>query len=87
MARPFRHGIFLAPFHATDENPTFKKEGTVTAGNASGLNDAGAAVVLRAARKYAAVTPSRWPGSSLTAMLAWIRQWWVWDRFRHHKRP
>jgi limonene 1,2-monooxygenase len=22
MARPFRHGIFLAPFHATDENPT-----------------------------------------------------------------
>src|SRR5947209_8833417 len=31
--------------------PAFKKDGTVTAGNASGMNDAGAAVVLMSAEK------------------------------------
>jgi acetyl-CoA C-acetyltransferase len=31
--------------------PVFKKDGTVTAGNASGMNDAGAAVVLMSAQK------------------------------------
>ncbi len=31
--------------------PVFKKDGTVTAGNASGMNDAGAAVVLMSADK------------------------------------
>ena len=31
--------------------PVFKKEGTVTAGNASGLNDAGACIVMMAADK------------------------------------
>lgn len=31
--------------------PTFKERGTVTAGNASGINDAGAAVVLMSAQK------------------------------------
>ena len=31
--------------------PVFKKDGTVTAGNASGMNDAGAAVVLMSAEK------------------------------------
>jgi acetyl-CoA C-acetyltransferase len=33
--------------------PVFKKDGTVTAGNASGMNDAGAAVVLMTAEKAA----------------------------------
>ena len=31
--------------------PVFKKDGTVTAGNASGMNDAGAALVLMSAEK------------------------------------
>ena len=31
--------------------PVFKPDGTVTAGNASGMNDAGAAVVLMSSRK------------------------------------
>ena len=31
--------------------PVFKQDGTVTAGNASGMNDAGAAVVLMSAQK------------------------------------
>ncbi|HNR31081.1 MAG TPA: acetyl-CoA C-acetyltransferase [Candidatus Hydrogenedentes bacterium] len=35
--------------------PTFKKDGTVTAGNASGINDAAAAVVLMSAKKAEAV--------------------------------
>ncbi|MBP8128008.1 MAG: acetyl-CoA C-acetyltransferase [Candidatus Hydrogenedentes bacterium] len=34
--------------------PTFKKDGTVTAGNASGINDAAAALVLMSAKKAAA---------------------------------
>jgi acetyl-CoA C-acetyltransferase len=43
---------------ATVENmaklrPAFKKDGTVTAGNASGMNDAGAAVILMSAKKAA----------------------------------
>jgi acetyl-CoA C-acetyltransferase len=35
--------------------PTFKERGTVTAGNASGINDAGAAVVLMSAQKAKAM--------------------------------
>lgn len=35
--------------------PFFKKDGTVTAGNASGINDAGAAVVIMSADKAAAL--------------------------------
>jgi acetyl-CoA C-acetyltransferase len=35
--------------------PVFKKDGTVTAGNASGMNDAGAAVVLMSADRAAEV--------------------------------
>src|SRR6202011_4819931 len=33
--------------------PVFKQDGTVTAGNASGMNDAGAAVVLMSASRAA----------------------------------
>jgi acetyl-CoA C-acetyltransferase len=35
--------------------PVFKPDGTVTAGNASGMNDAGAAVVLMSAQKAESV--------------------------------
>ena len=35
--------------------PAFKQDGTVTAGNASGMNDAGAAVVLMSAERAAAL--------------------------------
>jgi acetyl-CoA C-acetyltransferase len=39
-----RHGISLEDLAAL--RPAFKKDGTVTAGNASGLNDAGAAAIV-----------------------------------------
>jgi acetyl-CoA C-acetyltransferase len=39
----------------TKLKPTFKKDGTVTAGNASGINDGAAAVVLMAAEKAKAM--------------------------------
>ncbi len=52
--------------------PRFKAEGSVTAGNASGINDAGAAVV-GAAGEAARVGSSRWHGYSPGASSAWIR--------------
>ena len=44
-----RHGSTLEAFKAL--RPAFDKSGTVTAGNASGINDGAAAVVLASARK------------------------------------
>ena len=47
--------------------PVFKKEnGTVTAGNASGINDAGAAVVLAEAKRSRRWASSRWRAWSAT---------------------
>jgi len=37
--------------------PVFKPDGTVTAGNASGMNDAGSAVVLMSAEKAEELAP------------------------------
>jgi acetyl-CoA C-acetyltransferase len=52
---PFERDEHIRP-DATEESmaklgPVFKPDGTVTAGNASGMNDAGAAVVLMSAEK------------------------------------
>jgi acetyl-CoA C-acetyltransferase len=44
-----RHGLTIDQLARL--KPTFKKDGTVTAGNASGINDAAAAVVLMSADK------------------------------------
>ena len=58
--------------------PVFKPDGTVTAGNASGMNDAGAAVVLMSARSRR----SGWArpcggGSCPTPTAASIRRRWA----------
>ncbi len=44
-----RHGVEID--HLATLRPAFEKEGTVTAGNASGINDGAAAVVLMSARE------------------------------------
>jgi acetyl-CoA C-acetyltransferase len=44
----------------------FKKDGTVTAGNASGINDAGAAIVMMEPARRRRRARSRWRGSSRT---------------------
>ena len=55
--------------------PVFKKDGTVTAGNASGINDGAAAVVLMDGDTAAqARRSSRWRGWSPTRMPASIRK-------------
>ena len=49
----------------------FKKDGSVTAGNASGLNDAGAAIVMmEAGARRRRRAPSRWRGWWPTPMPA-----------------
>ncbi len=40
--------------------PAFKKDGTVTAGNAPGVNDGAAAVVVTSALRAQELVPSRW---------------------------
>ena len=62
--------------------PVFKKDGTVTAGNASGMNDAGAAVVLMSAARAGelGVAPSG-ADSRPTRAAVWIRRSWGSARF------
>lgn len=54
--------------------PAFKKDGTVTAGNASGINDGGSAVVVMSRDKADELGSSRWRKSSATAPAASIRR-------------
>ena len=51
--------------------PVFKPDGTVTAGNASGMNDAGAAVVLMSAREGGG---ARRPGAGAHPVLLLLRR-------------
>jgi len=60
--------------------PAFESEGTVTAGNASGINDAAAAVVLASGSFVSRAGLTPWPGWSDTATQAWSRGSWVWAR-------
>ena len=58
--------------------PVFKPDGTVTAGNASGMNDAGAALVLMSARRAPSSSGSgRGRGSSPTPPAGSIRRSWA----------
>ena len=66
--------------------PAFKKDGTVTAGNASGINDGAAAVIVAGAERAASWGGSRLRGSSGTRRWASIRPSWEWDRFQRSKR-
>jgi hypothetical protein len=52
----------------------------VTAGNASGINDGAAAVVVMSAKKAAALGLSRWRASPPLAPAAWTRPPWAWAR-------
>ena len=57
--------------------PAFAKEGTVTAGNASGINDAAAAVVLAGEDLPNGTGATRWAGSSPTATPGSSRGSWA----------
>ena len=61
--------------------PAFSKDGTVTAGNASGINDGAAAVMMMSARKAERAGPEA-PGLRIapTHRRAWIRRSWGWGR-------
>ena len=54
--------------------PAFDKPGSVTAGNASGLNDGAAAVMVMSAQTAKSLGPSRWRGSPRSRPAASIRR-------------
>ena len=44
-------GPWIPPWKKWESSPAFKKDGTVTAGNASGINDAAAALLVMSGRR------------------------------------
>jgi len=66
--------------------PAFTKDGSVTAANASGLNDGAAALVLMSADEAKARGLSRWPASPPTPPPASIRRSWGPARSRRRRR-
>lgn len=70
----------------TKLRPAFKKEGTVTAGNASGINDGAAAVVVMSKEK--ALELGLHPLASIVSFLplVWILKLWVPARFQPAKQ-
>ena len=60
----------------------FREGGTVTAGNASTLNDGAACLVLASAKAEASSGPSRWRASSRSASPASTPPTWGWARCR-----
>ncbi len=67
--------------------PAFEKEGTVTAGNASGINDGAAALVLMTATsRLPRKARRRWPGSCRGLRPVSIRRSWVRGQSRHRVR-
>ena len=61
--------------------PAFAKDGTVTAGNASGINDAAAAVILASESFVNRTASARLAGWSATATPGSSRGSWAWARF------
>jgi acetyl-CoA acetyltransferase len=59
----------------------------VTAGNASGIVDGGAALILASDAAVKAKASSRWRGSSRGRRSVWIRPTWGWGRRRPRARP
>jgi acetyl-CoA acetyltransferase len=57
--------------------PAFRKDGTVTTGNASGINDGTAALASRAARRRWTSDAGRSRASSHMSPRAWIRRSWA----------
>lgn len=58
--------------------PAFDKAGSVTAGNASGLNDGAAAVVVMSAKRLRRWASSPWPGLPPLGRVAWTPPSWGW---------
>ena len=65
----------------------FTKDGSVTAGNASGINDGAAAMVVMSASRAKAQGLIRWPGSAVTPAPVWSRASWGSGRYRRRGRP
>jgi len=57
----------------------FKKNGTVTAGNASGINDAAAALLVMSASKAKELGLKPLVKIRTYARAAWIRHLWPWS--------
>ena len=53
--------------------PAFRADGTVTAGNASPLNDGASALLIGSASAAERIGATRWPGSSPPPQWGWIR--------------
>ena len=66
--------------------PAFEKDGTVTAGNASGINDGAAVTLLMSASEAENGASSPWPGLYRGRTPALIRQLWVLVRYRLQKK-
>jgi acetyl-CoA C-acetyltransferase len=75
-----KHGATLEGLASL--RPAFNKEGSVTAGNASGLNDGAAAVIMMSASKAAELGLTPLAASRPTRRPAWIRPSWAWARCR-----
>ena len=57
--------------------PAFKPDGSVTAANASGINDGAAAVVVMSEEKAKELGVKRWPSLLWVPPLVWIRPSWA----------
>ncbi|MEZ5449576.1 MAG: acetyl-CoA C-acyltransferase [Thiolinea sp.] len=67
--------------------PAFKKDGTVTAGNASGINDGAAFMVLAAPMSPSVWLNNHWPVSCLMPLPGFPTTSWVKVRFRPPNWP
>ena len=65
----------------------FTKDGSVTAGNASGINDGAAAVVVMSASRAKAQGLTRWPESAATPAPGWSLASWGSGRYQRRERP
>ena len=79
-----RHGTTFDKINSL--KPVFKKEGTVTAGNASGLNDGSAAVLLMKESKANELDLNPWQELCHGQLLVLIHQSWESVQFQPQKK-
>ncbi|GBL36273.1 beta-ketoadipyl-CoA thiolase [Filimonas sp.] len=73
----------LTPLEKLGElKPAFMKDGTVTAANASGVNDGAAAILLASDHAVQKYDLQPWPSSKVWPLLVLTRVSWVSDRYR-----
>jgi acetyl-CoA C-acetyltransferase len=73
-----RHGATMEAMQKL--RPAFTKDGSVTAANASGLNDGAAATLLMSAERPKSAASSRWRASPPTPPPVSTRRSWAWAR-------